>query len=67
MHSIIEHDSTLTVADMPTLLAPADLPELLTVDASQGQESFMVILDASCQNANVMGMVSSRLILSGSD
>lgn len=36
-------------------LTPADMPRVLTVDASQGEESFMVFFDGSYQNGDIVG------------
>lgn len=47
IEEMLKHHSKLTSADMP---------RVLTVDASQGQESFMVIFDGSFQHADVIGM-----------
>lgn len=41
----------------PTLTA-ADLPRVMTIDSSQGDESYMVFFDASIQHGNMMGMNS---------
>ncbi|KAK3654018.1 hypothetical protein LTR56_003453 [Elasticomyces elasticus] len=36
----------------------SDMPRILTVDASQGQEATMVIFDGSCQHRDVLGFVN---------
>ncbi|TKA51732.1 hypothetical protein B0A55_13356, partial [Friedmanniomyces simplex] len=36
----------------------ADMPQVLTVDASQGQEASMVVFDGSCQHSDNMGFVN---------
>lgn len=41
-------------------LKKVDMPRVLTVDASQGQESFMVIFDGSFQHGDVLGFVVDK-------
>lgn len=43
---MLARDSTLTQADMP---------RVLTVDASQGDESFMVFFDGAFQHGDMIG------------
>lgn len=43
---MLARDSTLTQADMP---------RILTVDASQGDESFMVFFDGAFQHGDIIG------------
>jgi len=40
-------------------LASVDMPRILTVDASQGEESFMVFFDGSYQHGDVVGQSTS--------
>ena len=47
--AILARDSKLT---------PADMPRIATVDASQGEESFMVLFDGSFQHGDVVGKSS---------
>ncbi|KAK0857208.1 hypothetical protein LTS02_010264 [Friedmanniomyces endolithicus] len=46
---MLRHNDHLTVADMP---------QVLTVDASQGREASMVVFDGSCQHSDCMGFVN---------
>jgi hypothetical protein len=48
INEMLRKDKSLTIEDMP---------RVLTVDASQGQESFMVIFDGSCQYGDILGFV----------
>lgn len=51
-----DHFSTMLRQDRR--LTADDLPRLATVDASQGDESFMVILDGSWQDGDVVGFMN---------
>ncbi|KAK0260293.1 hypothetical protein LTS09_005109 [Friedmanniomyces endolithicus] len=49
IRKMLRHNDQLTTADMP---------QVLTVDASQGREASMVVFDGSCQHSDCMGFVN---------
>ncbi|KAK1810468.1 hypothetical protein LTR12_015158 [Friedmanniomyces endolithicus] len=49
IRKMLRHNDHLTYADMP---------QVLTVDASQGREASMVVFDGSCQHSDCMGFVN---------
>ena len=48
------------IRDKDKYLTADDIPRVVTIDSSQGDESFMVFFDASAQYCNELGMTVSK-------